>query len=324
MIKTIYKKGVENEKKNLALNYFKLMSGIIFSYTLLYLFYIKDYFIVVYTMIGLFLTITLYFMILKINNLNITTFIRIYLFFAPLYACYLLLVFWKYTIVNIAWFIPIPLGAYILFSKKEVYIYCLYIVLLIVLVFFLSNNYMFNVRRYSRSEILISDIMVFIANLMVVVLLLYHRDRIKDIETHNILELLNKNHITSKPNKSVTMDTLLLMNLFDKIEKEIKSKELFKNPNFSLSKLSSILNVNPAYVSKAILYKKYNNFNHYINSLRIEYIKTLIQETDLQKVTLLYIYSGAGFANQSTFNRAFKQIEGMSPTEYINSLNKNV
>lgn len=322
MIETIYEKGVENEKKNLVLNYFKLMSGIILSYTLLYLFYIKDYFIVVYTLIGLILTSTLYFMILKIKNLNITTFIRIYLFFAPLYACYLLLIFWKYTIVNIAWFIPIPLGAYILSSKKEVYFYSFYIILLIVLVSFLSNNYVFNARRYSHSEILISDIIVFIANLMVVVLLLYHRDRIKDIETYNILELLNNNHIINKPNKSATMDTLILINLFDKIEQEIESKELFKNSDFSLSKLSSILNVNPAYVSKAILYKKYNNFNHYINTLRIDYVKNLINKTDLQKVTLLYIYSEAGFTNQSTFNRAFKQIEGMSPTEYINSMNK--
>ncbi len=34
----------------------------------------------------------------------------------------------------------------------------------------------------------------------------------------------------------------------------------------------------------------------------------------------MFVYTEAGFKNQSTFNRVFKQIEGMTPSEYIRNL----
>jgi len=55
----------------------------------------------------------------------------------------------------------------------------------------------------------------------------------------------------------------------------------------------------------------------YLNEYRINYVKKLISENNLQKVTLMYIYTEAGFSNQATFNRVFKQIEGVTPSEYI-------
>ena len=53
---------------------------------------------------------------------------------------------------------------------------------------------------------------------------------------------------------------------------------------------------------------------------RIECVKRLLHENDIEKVTLMYIYTEAGFSNQSTFNRVFKQMENITPSEYINSL----
>ncbi|WP_410566018.1 helix-turn-helix domain-containing protein [Bacillus sp. SIMBA_033] len=34
----------------------------------------------------------------------------------------------------------------------------------------------------------------------------------------------------------------------------------------------------------------------------------------------MYIYTEAGFSNQATFNRVFKSIEGITPSEYINRI----
>ncbi|MFP3733141.1 helix-turn-helix domain-containing protein, partial [Bacillus sp. SIMBA_006] len=59
----------------------------------------------------------------------------------------------------------------------------------------------------------------------------------------------------------------------------------------------------------------------YLNTCRIENVKKLIQENDINKITLMYIYTASGFSNQSTFNRVFKQIEGITPSEYINKNN---
>ncbi len=109
----------------------------------------------------------------------------------------------------------------------------------------------------------------------------------KKIEMFNILELLNSNQIpTVKNYKEISLDDQLLEGLFIKIDEEIKVKELFKDSDFSLSKLSAVVGVNPSYISKAIHYNNYNNFNHYINTLRIEYIKNKMSNVDLKK--LLY------------------------------------
>jgi len=69
-------------------------------------------------------------------------------------------------------------------------------------------------------------------------------------------------------------------------------------------------------------HKKFDNFNHYLNLHRVTYVKELIEINDLDRVTIMYIYTKAGFANQSTFNRVFKKIEGITPSEYIACLPK--
>ena len=36
----------------------------------------------------------------------------------------------------------------------------------------------------------------------------------------------------------------------------------------------------------------------------------------------MYIYTEAGFTSQSTFNRVFKQLEGITPSEYMEKFEK--
>ena len=83
------------------------------------------------------------------------------------------------------------------------------------------------------------------------------------------------------------------------------------------------MDVNSTYISKAIRYKGYPNFNSYLNIYRINHVKQLFNEIDFQKTTLMYIYTEAGFSNQSTFNRVFKQIEEITPSEYVQLNYKN-
>ncbi|WP_449399588.1 helix-turn-helix domain-containing protein [Chryseobacterium wanjuense] len=99
--------------------------------------------------------------------------------------------------------------------------------------------------------------------------------------------------------------------LFGKVKQVIEEESYFKEADFTISKLATILNTNNVYISKAIKLNSYTNFNHYLNTCRVNNVKKLIQENDLNKITLMYIYTASGFSNQSTFNRVFKQIEGL-------------
>ncbi|SIT18962.1 helix-turn-helix domain-containing protein [Chryseobacterium gambrini] len=328
MIEEIYEKGVEKEIKNLLSAYFKIMLSVLMLFTIMYLFFVKDSLLTYYTACGFIIILILLVVLNTLNNFNPFKFIKIYLFVAPLYACFLLFVFWKYTILNVVWFFPIPIAAYIFLSKRECYMYSFYTFILIALVYIISTHFHLNLRVYSRNEILLSDTIVFLANFLVVLLLIYYKEKIKIAETKSIQEILNskeEENLKEEPkksenNKTVNIDESLLKKLFEKTDSEINSQKLFKDPDFSLSKLASIMNVNPSYISKAIQINNYKNFNHYINTLRIIHVKKMIEKSDLQKLTMLYIYSEAGFSNQSTFNRVFKQIEGITPSEYIKSL----
>lgn len=100
----------------------------------------------------------------------------------------------------------------------------------------------------------------------------------------------------------------------------MQEKQLYKDVNFNISKLSTVMDINSSYISKSIRAKGYPNFNNYLNRYRIECVKRLLHENDIEKVTLMYIYTEAGFSNQSTFNRVFKQMENITPSEYISNL----
>ncbi len=85
----------------------------------------------------------------------------------------------------------------------------------------------------------------------------------------------------------------------------------------TLDSLAEELNLNHYYVSH--LFSK--NFRmplpQYLNLLRTDHAIDLMQNTDL---TLTQIWIHSGFQTQRSFNRAFSQIHGTSPSKYKKSL----
>jgi AraC-like DNA-binding protein len=51
-------------------------------------------------------------------------------------------------------------------------------------------------------------------------------------------------------------------------------------------------------------------------------VKDMLNNDVDKKYTLHYIYTSAGFRNQSTFNKVFKLLEGITPSEYITKISK--
>ncbi len=88
--------------------------------------------------------------------------------------------------------------------------------------------------------------------------------------------------------------------------------EHFQEP-LTLTELAKHLNVSKFYLSRVFSAKLSTNFNRYINHIRANYAQTLIQSTNY---TLTRISVESGFESQRTFNRAFKEIFRLSPSEY--------
>lgn len=84
----------------------------------------------------------------------------------------------------------------------------------------------------------------------------------------------------------------------------------------SLKQIAEIANMSPSYFSQ--VFKSINGFSawDYIISCRISMAQQLLQTTDL---SVLDIAAKCGFNNSANFNRQFKKITTVSPTEYRQS-----
>lgn len=313
MINTkLRKQKIIELKKELTNRYIYLMCIIFFFYSLYFLFYIKDNFMGIY-LLSATLTLTIICFFLQ-KNYCVQKIVRGYLLIAPLYNIIVILKFWPYSVASFVWLVPIPLGAYIFFSKKEVIFFSSYSLLIIfttiILAFLFPNFYI----RISKEKVLVLDTFLFISNIIICAHLIHYKDKIRS------LEIISEIEIQKKIELPISLDKKELeqyQTIFKKIDILMTEKELYKNPNLNISVLSAMIKVNSSYISRCIRHQGFDNFNSYINSHRIEHVTRLIQNTDLEKVTLLFIYTDAGYKSQSTFNRVFKEIKGITPSEYI-------
>ncbi|QIY91383.1 helix-turn-helix domain-containing protein [Chryseobacterium gallinarum] len=300
--------------------YVILMAFILFVYVIIFTFFIYDEIMSWYLLAGAILLAAPYLITRKRYSPDFI--VTVFLVCVPIYSFYIILAFWENSVASFSILLPIPLGAYIFFPKRQVLMYTLYVIVTIITVSIVANNFNFDFPKHSQAEVKFNDILLFISNISVVFLLIHYKDKIKRLEA-------SEQHITAglpekeKSNKAEiklltdSIDPASMEKLFERIESAMTEDMLFKDDKFNLSKLSATLDVNSSYISKSIRHKGYPNFKIFLNTYRINHIKKLFTETDFQKATLMYIYTEAGFSNQSTFNRVFKQIEGVTPSEYI-------
>lgn len=96
-------------------------------------------------------------------------------------------------------------------------------------------------------------------------------------------------------------------------------KEYF-NPDLKLNDVAKSLEVTPQVLSQTLNTKMNIRFNDYVNQLRINAFKEKLEKADKSKFTLESLALQCGFNSYSTFIRAFKKIEGITPNDYIKSI----
>lgn len=90
----------------------------------------------------------------------------------------------------------------------------------------------------------------------------------------------------------------------------------YLNPDLTLPLLAKELNIPSYHLSQVINEKFQLNFFDYINNYRIEEVKSRIVDSRFSSYSLLGIAYECGFNSKSTFNRIFKKVTGLTPTEY--------
>ncbi|MGZ3756603.1 MAG: helix-turn-helix domain-containing protein [Mucilaginibacter sp.] len=105
-----------------------------------------------------------------------------------------------------------------------------------------------------------------------------------------------------------------------KLIKLMNEEKPFLDAGLTLTKLARLLQTNPQTASKIINDGFGQNFNDYINGLRVQEVIMLLNKGAHHKFSLMGIAFDSGFNSKTTFNRAFKKATGLSPSSYIEQL----
>lgn len=153
------------------------------------------------------------------------------------------------------------------------------------------------------------------------------RRRLKEIigyleVTDKLLLKTDKNK--KEPNKKIAIPTETEHTILAKLKK-FENSTKYTHKDMSLATLAAQLDVNTKYLSEIINKHYHDNFNTYINRLRINYIiEKLKNEPEYLNYKISYLAEESGFSSHSSFATVFKTITGIAPTVFIDLIGKEV
>jgi YesN/AraC family two-component response regulator len=152
--------------------------------------------------------------------------------------------------------------------------------------------------------------------------------RLKEIMSY--LELI-KNTAAIKPqtdtretHKRLVIPTETEQHILAKLKK-FEASTKYTHKDMSLANLAAQMDINTKYLSEIINKHYQDNFNTYINKLRINYIiEKLKNSPEYLHYKISYLAEESGFSSHSSFATVFKSITGIAPTTFIDLMGEEV
>ena len=131
-------------------------------------------------------------------------------------------------------------------------------------------------------------------------------------------QVLNKVSATAAedlPNEALTSEVAML-------NKVLKEDKVYREHGLTIAKLAHIMGL-PEYRLRALINKHlgYRNFNALLHEYRIEDACSMLSESSRKQLPILTIALSVGYQSITPFNNAFRQLKGITPTEYRKSAN---
>lgn len=125
-------------------------------------------------------------------------------------------------------------------------------------------------------------------------------------------------HLKPVPNVSVKIDNPALVN---RIYDVLKQEKLYTRTGLTIGDLAKRLSLQE-YRLRRVINKQlgYRNFNQFMNELRIEEACRRLAEPSEQREQIAKIAYDVGYFALSSFNKAFKDIRNLTPTQYRDSI----
>ena len=180
-----------------------------------------------------------------------------------------------------------------------------------------SINKLSDVNKLKNKTIIVNSfIIIILIFILVLVAILYLKLR----DSYKKLFQLN-NMVPDKALQDVIIgdedsNEQKLYLLFTEIQQLMEEEKFYLKPGITISDVSTALGTNDKYISLSVNKYARMNFNHYINTLRVQEAKKLLLEpsrnNSIQDIAMV-----CGFGNASSFIRVFKQITGLTPAYYV-------
>jgi AraC-like DNA-binding protein len=105
--------------------------------------------------------------------------------------------------------------------------------------------------------------------------------------------------------------------LVDALMRLMADERIYRHDNITIGTLATRLSI-PEYRLRRLINQQlgYRNFNVFLNNHRIEEARAALADPSQAEVPVITIAMDAGFQSLGPFNRAFKAITGVTPSEY--------
>jgi AraC-like DNA-binding protein len=107
---------------------------------------------------------------------------------------------------------------------------------------------------------------------------------------------------------------------FQKIEKQLHDSKCFTNPDLTVVKLSELTGIPPRKISQTLKVIRNQNFNQYINEIRINFLIKQPRQFNVEKQSIADIAFSLGFNSVNSFYTYFKDFVGCTPKVYFDTL----
>ena len=109
--------------------------------------------------------------------------------------------------------------------------------------------------------------------------------------------------------------------LMKQIVSKMEAEKLYLRKGLTITDLAAELNSNKTYISIILNQRRGKSFSAFVNGYRIEYAKSLMLEHPEMRVA--DVADAAGFADETSFFRNFKQATGLTPSAWRTKMINN-
>mgnify|MGYP000016902050 CR=1 FL=1 len=118
--------------------------------------------------------------------------------------------------------------------------------------------------------------------------------------------------------KTGALDENIRQSLLNTITNHIEKEQMFLDNQLTLASLANSVGITTHHLSEVLNQQEGKNFYQFINEYRVNYFcQKLVQDHSSK---LLDMAMDSGFSSKSTFNSVFKQLKGITPSQYRQTL----